>query len=91
MRKDDQELIEPLHKHKFDLVKLEKWMNSIHEEVKKVYDNAYTTNRSRYLLNKHDPFLIPRVDMGKKLNNFKIDCNQNPGKKYAIVINSMKD
>ena len=43
-----------------------------YKEVKKVYDNAYTTNRSRYLLNKHDPFLIPRVDMGKKLNNFKI-------------------
>jgi peptidoglycan/xylan/chitin deacetylase (PgdA/CDA1 family) len=41
-------------------------------EVKKIYNNAYTTNRSRYLLDKHDPFLIPRVDMGKKLNNFKI-------------------
>ena len=41
-------------------------------EVKKIYNNAYTTNRSRYSLDKHDPFLIPRVDMGKKLNNFKI-------------------
>ena len=46
--------------------------NNTYIEVKKLYDNAYTTNRSRYSLDKHDPFLIPRVDMGKKLNNFKI-------------------
>tara|TARA_X000001036_G_scaffold96073_1_gene88780 strand:+ start:1032 stop:2084 length:1053 start_codon:yes stop_codon:yes gene_type:complete len=36
MRKDDQELIEPLQKHKFDLLKLKEWMNSIHESVEKV-------------------------------------------------------
>ena len=46
--------------------------NNAYVEVKKTYNNAYTTNRSRYSLDKHDPFLIPRVDMGKKLNNFKI-------------------
>ena len=36
MRKDDQELIEPLQKHKFDLVKLKDWMNSIHKSVEEV-------------------------------------------------------
>ena len=46
--------------------------SSVYSEVKKIYKRAYTTNRSRYIVEKHDPFLIPRVDMGKKLNNFKI-------------------
>ena len=41
-------------------------------QVKNFYKNAYTTNRSRYIYNKHDPFLIPRIDMGKKLNSFKM-------------------
>ena len=36
MRKDDQELIEPLQKHKFDLVKLKDWMNSVHKSVEEV-------------------------------------------------------
>ena len=46
--------------------------SKVYEEVKKYYDNAYTTNRSRYLINKHDPYLIPRIDMGKKLTRFKM-------------------
>ena len=45
---------------------------NVYTEVKKFYKRAYTTNRSRYIVDKHDPLLIPRVDMGKKLNNFKI-------------------
>jgi len=40
--------------------------------VKKNYDNGYTTNRSRFIYNKHDPHLLPRIDMGKKLSNIKI-------------------
>ena len=40
--------------------------------VKNNYNNAYTTNRSRYFPNKHDPFLIPRIDMGQKLNRLKM-------------------
>ncbi len=40
--------------------------------VKKNYNNAYTTNRSRYFYNKHDSLLIPRIDMGKKLTKFKM-------------------
>lgn len=46
--------------------------NNVYIEVKKSYNNAYTTNRSRYLFNQHDPLLIPRVDMGKKLSSLKI-------------------
>tara|TARA_Y100000741_G_scaffold288507_1_gene228498 strand:+ start:1221 stop:1931 length:711 start_codon:yes stop_codon:yes gene_type:complete len=44
----------------------------VYHEVKKLYKSAFTTNRSRYQFNKHDQYLIPRVDMGKKLNKFKI-------------------
>ena len=46
--------------------------NNVYMEVEKNYMNAYTTNRSRYLFNRHDPLLIPRVDMGKKLSSLKI-------------------
>lgn len=42
------------------------------KEVKCVYKNAVTTKRSRYILHKHNNFLIPRVDMGKNLNKIKI-------------------
>ncbi len=41
-------------------------------EVKKNYRYALTTLRSRYDPNKHDKYLIPRIDMGKKLSNFKL-------------------
>ena len=41
-------------------------------EVKKNYSYALTTLRSRYDPNKHDKYLIPRIDMGKKLSNFKL-------------------
>ena len=48
-------------------------MNSnVYAEVKKIYNRAYTTNRSRYIIGKHDQLLIPRVDFGKNLSNFKI-------------------
>jgi len=40
--------------------------------VKKNYNNAFTTNRSRYFHRKHDSLLIPRIDMGKKLTKFKM-------------------
>jgi len=41
-------------------------------EVKKNYSFALTTLRARYDPNKHDKYLIPRIDMGKKLSNFKL-------------------
>ena len=41
-------------------------------EVKKNYSYALTTLRSRYDPNKHDKYLMPRIDMGKKLSNFKL-------------------
>ena len=44
----------------------------VYIEVKKIYKNAFTTNRSRYKYKKHNPILIPRVDMGKKISKFKI-------------------
>jgi len=40
--------------------------------VKNSYKNAVTTNRSRYCYSKHNPYLIPRIDMGKKLSKFKM-------------------
>ena len=40
--------------------------------VKNFYKNAVTTNRSRYCYSKHNPYLIPRIDMGKKLSKFKM-------------------
>ena len=43
-----------------------------HNEVKKLYENAVTTNRSRYYVDKHDNHLIPRIDMGKNMSNFKL-------------------
>ena len=41
-------------------------------EVKKNYSYALTTLRSRYDPNKHGKYLMPRIDMGKKLSNFKL-------------------
>ena len=41
-------------------------------EVKKNYSFALTTLRARYDPNKHDKYLIPRIDMGKKLSNLKL-------------------
>ena len=38
----------------------------------KIYKNAVTTNRSRYNINKHNPFLIPRIDMGKSVSLTKL-------------------
>ena len=45
---------------------------SVYEIVKKKFKRAVTTNRSRYLIKKHDLFLIPRIDMGKDISLFKI-------------------
>ncbi len=41
-------------------------------EVKKIYRFAFTTKRSRYDESTHDKYLLPRIDMGKKMSNFKI-------------------
>ena len=40
--------------------------------VKKKYDFAFTTNRSRFNTNKHNKYLLPRIDMGKKISKFKL-------------------
>ena len=40
--------------------------------VKEKYDFAFTTNRSRFNTNKHNKYLIPRIDMGKKMSKFKL-------------------
>ena len=40
--------------------------------VKEKYDFAFTTNRSRFNTNKHNKYLLPRIDMGKKMSKFKL-------------------
>ncbi len=40
-------------------------------EVKRNYKFAFTTKRSRYDENIHSKYLLPRIDMGKKISNFK--------------------
>ena len=40
--------------------------------VKEKYDFAFTTNRSRFNNNKHNKYLLPRIDMGKKMSKFKL-------------------
>ena len=40
--------------------------------VKEKYDFAFTTNRSRFNTNKHNKYLLPRIDMGKKMSIFKL-------------------
>ena len=49
-----------------------KYNNNVIKEVEYEYSNAVTTNRSRYNIKKHSKFLIPRIDMGKKLSLFKL-------------------
>ena len=44
----------------------------VYDLTKKIYKNAVTTNRSRYNINKHNPFLIPRIDMGKSVSKTKL-------------------
>ena len=44
----------------------------VYNFVKKIYDKALTTNRSRYDTFFHDTHLIPRIDMGKNFSNFKM-------------------
>ena len=44
----------------------------VYSNVKKIYDKALTTNRSRYDISIHDFYLIPRIDMGKNFSSFKI-------------------
>ncbi len=41
-------------------------------EVKKIYKFAFTTKRARYDESIHDKYLLPRIDMGKKMSTFKI-------------------
>ena len=45
---------------------------NVYEFTKKIYKNSVTTNRSRYNINKHNPFLIPRIDMGKNISLTKL-------------------
>ena len=45
---------------------------NVYELTKKIYKYAVTTNRSRYNINKHNPLLIPRVDMGKNMSLTKL-------------------
>ena len=78
------ELAEEISSSKVDLEKLigeeivsfcypyGKFNLDVINEVKKNYSYALTTLRSRYDPNKHDKYLIPRIDMGKKLSNFKL-------------------
>ena len=40
--------------------------------VKKKYDSAFTTNRSRYDTVRHNKYKLPRIDMGKSISNFKL-------------------
>ena len=42
------------------------------DEVKKHYNYALTTKRSRYDKKKHTQYLIPRIDMGKDIPYFKM-------------------
>ena len=44
----------------------------VYSSVKKIYDKALTTNRSRYDTNIHDTHLIPRIDMGKNFSKLKM-------------------
>ena len=46
--------------------------STVYDNVKSFFNNAVTTNRSRYKPKQHDKYLIPRIDMGKKLSNFKL-------------------
>lgn len=45
---------------------------NVYENVKNLYKNAFTTNRSRYNALEHDNFLLPRIDMGKDISNLKM-------------------
>jgi len=45
---------------------------NVYDLTKKIYKNAVTTNRSRYNVNKHNPLLIPRIDMGKNVSLTKM-------------------
>ncbi|MDC3204259.1 polysaccharide deacetylase family protein, partial [Candidatus Pelagibacter sp.] len=45
---------------------------NVYDLTKKIYKNAVTTNRSRYNINKHNPLLIPRIDMGKSVSLTKL-------------------
>ena len=51
-----------------------KYNSNIHVQMtdSSTYSNAFTTNRSRYVLDRHDKYLIPRIDMGKPYSKFKI-------------------
>jgi len=44
----------------------------VYSYVKRFYDKALTTNRSRYNTYIHDIHLIPRIDMGKNISNLKM-------------------
>ena len=43
-----------------------------YDKTREIFKNAVTTNRGRFETTKHNNFLIPRIDMGKRLPFFKI-------------------
>ena len=45
---------------------------SIVNIVKEKYDSAFTTNRSRFDPARHNKYILPRIDMGKTISNFKL-------------------
>ena len=81
---DRDEMIQEISKSKFDLERITEskvdtfcypygiYDENIVDEVKKNYSYALTTKRSRYDKNKHTKYLIPRIDMGKNIPNFKM-------------------
>ena len=44
----------------------------VYDNVKKIYSNAVTTNRSRFNKVNHSNCLMPRIDMGNEFSNLKM-------------------
>ncbi len=49
-----------------------KYNENVINKVKKNYSFAFTTQPSTYNTIKHNKYLLPRIDMGKKISNFKL-------------------
>ncbi len=81
---DRDEMIQEVSSSKYDLEKLIDtkidtfcypygiYNKNVVDIVKKNYEYALTTMRSRYDKNKHAKHLIPRIDMGKPYSKFKL-------------------
>ena len=78
------EMIQEVRNSKYDLEKLIEtkidsfcypygiYNKNVVDVVKKNYEYALTTARSRYDKNKHAKYLIPRIDMGKPYSKLKL-------------------